>query len=118
LDLPKNKVKNRFTGKEASTGTENVKTAENGFFTNELVVELESLLTLPTEKVFNDQETNIKSGWRVERRNDRTPTGYAIYQRGKPVYIGYVGFNSPPKPDFPTYSQLVSKSSPGTREDH
>lgn len=85
---------------------------------NELLVELgdlTSLLTLETERLQDDEEANIRSSWRVERRNDRHPTGYAIYQRGKPVYIGYVGFNSPPKPEFPSYSQLVRKSTSDAR---
>ena len=70
------------------------------------------LLTLQTEEVKDDQYIEIKASWRVERRNDRNPPGFAIYQRGKPVYIGYIGYYSKSqKPEgFPTYSQLAGRS--------
>jgi hypothetical protein len=74
--------------------------------------DLDGLLATETEAVEDDQEVKVNPQWRVERRNDRNPPGFAIYQRGKPVYIGYVGYNSKgPKPDgFPTYNQLAGRS--------
>jgi hypothetical protein len=74
--------------------------------------ELVDLLSLPTEEVRTEEDVKIKSSWRVERRNDRNPPGFAIYQRGKPVYIGYIGYYSKStKPEgFPSYSQLAGRS--------
>jgi len=67
--------------------------------------------------VLDDRPDKIKSEWRAERRNDRTPPGFAIYQRGvnpitkKPPYIGYIGYFSPEKPNLPaTYGQLSGRS--------
>jgi hypothetical protein len=70
------------------------------------------LLTLLTEEVQSEQEFKLNPKWRVERRNDRKPPGFAIFQRGKPVYLGYIGYHSKGnKPDgFPTYSQLTGRS--------
>jgi hypothetical protein len=74
--------------------------------------DFDDLLTLEMEKVKHDQRLEINPRWRVERRNDRNPPGFAIYQRGKPVYIGYIGYYSrSQKPEgFPTYSQLAGRS--------
>jgi hypothetical protein len=69
----------------------------------------ENFLTLPTEEVSHDSRFEIRSDWRIERRNDRKPVGYAIFKRGKPVYIGYVGFHSKPKDGFPTYEEISSR---------
>jgi hypothetical protein len=44
--------------------------------------------------------------WRLERRNDRNPPGYAIYQRGRKVYLGYVGMRSLSDPDHPTVEEI------------
>jgi FKBP-type peptidyl-prolyl cis-trans isomerase 2 len=44
--------------------------------------------------------------WRLERRNDRTPPGFAIYQRGKPIYLGYIGANTLKDPDNPTAEEV------------
>ena len=69
-------------------------------------------LTLQTEEVQSDTKTEIKAEWRVERRGNRNPPGFAIFKRGKIVYVGYVGYHSrTQKPEgFPTYSQLAGKS--------
>lgn len=45
---------------------------------------------LAEEKVADDFPAVLHSSLRIERRNDRNPPGYAIYQRGKPVYVGYI----------------------------
>lgn len=71
------------------------------------------LSALPTEKVQDEKDFKINPKWRVERRNDRNPPGFAIYQRGKPVYIGYIGYYSNPedKPaGFPSYASLARRS--------
>jgi hypothetical protein len=60
-------------------------------------------------ELVDEKEAALNPKWRVEKRNDRNPPGFAIYQRGKPVYIGYVGYYSRAKPEgFPTYAQLSS----------
>jgi hypothetical protein len=72
---------------------------------------LGDLLTQATEQVRKEENVKIKSSWRIERRNDRNPPGFAIFQRGKPVYVGYVGYHSKgEKPEgFPTYDQLAGQ---------
>ncbi len=73
---------------------------------------LPDLLTLTQEQVTHDEKFQLNHRWRLERRNDRNPPGFAIFQRGKPVYIGYIGYYSrSQKPEgFPTYSQLTGRS--------
>jgi hypothetical protein len=65
---------------------------------------------MEVELVETEKEARFNPKWRVEPRNDRTPPGFVIMQRGKPVYVGYIGYNSKSKkPEgFPTYSQLSS----------
>jgi hypothetical protein len=68
------------------------------------------------ENVEEENQISISAAWRVERRNDRNPPGFAIFERGinprtqKPKYIGYVGYYSKSKkPEgFPTYNQLAA----------
>jgi hypothetical protein len=73
-------------------------------------------LSLVDEEV-EDEKAEIRSEWRLERRGNRTPVGYAIYKRGidkstgKPPYIGYVGYNSPPKQGLPSYGEAVRSRS-------
>lgn len=72
----------------------------------------DDLLVLELESVEDEQKIEINPRWRVERRNDRNPPGFAIYQRGKPVYVGYIGYYSKgEKPEgFPSYNQLAGRS--------
>jgi hypothetical protein len=45
--------------------------------------------------------------WRLERRNDRTPPGYAILQRGRgKKYLGYVGMRNLKDPNRPTVEEI------------
>jgi len=68
----------------------------------------ELLLTLPTDEVISDEGAKLDPNWRLESRNDRTPPGFAIMKRGKKKeYIGYVGYYSPKKEQFPTYQELT-----------
>jgi hypothetical protein len=51
---------------------------------------LPDLSILPTERVLAEKSIKILPTLRVERRGDRFPIGWAFYQRGKPVYVGYI----------------------------
>jgi len=45
--------------------------------------------------------------WRLERRNDRNPPGFAIFQRGgEKVYLGYIGKRTLKDPEHPTVEEI------------
>jgi hypothetical protein len=45
--------------------------------------------------------------WRLERRHDRNPPGYAIFQRGgEKKYLGYLGKRNLKDPEHPTIEEV------------
>jgi hypothetical protein len=62
------------------------------------------------EEAEEAQETqDILTGgvsWRLERRNDRNPPGYAIFQRGKKVYLGYISQRNLKDPERPSVEEV------------
>jgi Meiotically Up-regulated Gene 113 (MUG113) protein len=68
------------------------------------------------------QETDDILGgikWRLERRNDRNPPGFAIFQRGgDKVYLGYVGKTSLKDPEHPTIEEIEAVIARNRRGEH
>lgn len=58
-----------------------------------------------------EQEQELMGGvsWRLERRPDRNPPGFAVYKRGKEKkYLAYIGANTLVDPNSPTIEEVES----------
>lgn len=54
-----------------------------------------------------EQELIGGLGWRLERRPDRNPPGFAVYQRGKEKkYLTYISANTLKNPNAPTIEEV------------
>lgn len=57
---------------------------------------------------FEEEEKELDGEifWRLERRNDRNPPGFAVMQRGTKKYLGYVSAHSLKNPNSPTKEEV------------